>query len=170
MTQEMIDIYDEDMAFTGITVPRKGAFMKEGQFMLYALAIVEDMQGRILITKRAMDKKWAAGQWEVQGGGVDSGETPLQGAVREVYEEVGLKVNPDEAHFCYRYTNIDLERGDNYINSIFRFKLDFTLEDVVLQEREATDCKLATWDEICELEQQGMFLHFARIKKALEIG
>lgn len=169
MTQEMIDIYDQDMNFTGITVPRKGAFMKEGQFMLYALAIVEDLQGRILITKRAMTKKWAAGQWEVQGGAVDAGETPLQGAVREVFEEVGLKVTPEQARFCYRYTNVDLGRGDNYINSIFRFRLDFDLGDVVLQEREATSCKLASWDEICQLEDQGLFLHFARIKKALEI-
>lgn len=164
---EMIDIYDEDMNFTGLTVPRKGAFMKEGQFMLYALAIVEDTHGHILITKRAADKKWAAGQWEVQGGGVDHGESPLEGAIREVGEEVGLTVTKEQARFCYRYTNVDLERGDNYINSIYRFKLDFTLDEVHLQEREATDVRLATWDEISELESQGLFLHYARIKKAL---
>ncbi len=169
MTQEMIDIYDEDMGFTGKTVPRKGAFMQPGEFMLYALAIVRDRSGRILITKRAMDKKWAAGQWEVQGGGVDAGETPLQGAVREVGEEVGLQVRPEQARFCYRYTNIDNERGDNYINSIYLFELDLRLDDVVLQEREATECRLATWDEITELEEQGLFLHYARIEKALEI-
>lgn len=166
---EMIDIYDEDMNFTGVTVPRKGAFMEEGQFMLYALAIVEDMHGNILITKRADNKKWAAGQWEVQGGGVACGETPLMGAIREVGEEVGLVVTKEQAQFCYCYTNIDLERGDNYINSIYRFKLDFALDDVRLQEREATDVRLATWDEIGELEEQGLFLHYARIKKALEM-
>ena len=163
----MIDIYDENMEFTGLTVPRKGAFMQEGQFMLYALAIVEDMHGNILITKRAMDKKWAAGQWEVQGGGVDSGETPLQGAIREVFEEVGLTVTQDQAQFCYRYTNVDLPRGDNYINSIYRFKLDFALDDVSLAARVATNCKLATWEEITALKEQGLFLHYERIQKAL---
>ena len=167
MAEELIDIYNEDMEFTGLTVPRKGAFMEVGQFMLYALAIVENADGHILITKRAMDKKWAAGQWEVQGGGVDHGETPLQGAVREIFEEVGLTASEDEAQFCYRYTNIDLPHGDNYINSIYRFKLDFNLDDVVLQSREATDVMLATWDEITALKEQGLFLHYERIKKAL---
>ena len=169
MAEELIDIYDENMTYTGITIPRKGAFMEEGQFMLYALAIVENKQGCILITKRAMDKKWAAGQWEVQGGGVDHGETPLQGAIREVAEEVGLAVTEDQAQFCYRYTNIDIEHGDNYINSIYRFKLDFSLEDVELQAREATDVRLAAWDEIAMLHEQGMFLHYERVKKALEL-
>ena len=80
--EEYIDIYTQDMVFTGLTIPRKDAFLKEGQYMLYALAIIQDMEGRFLITRRSLDKRWAAGLWEVPGGGVLAGETPLQGALR----------------------------------------------------------------------------------------
>ena len=46
--EELIDIYDSKRAFTGLTIPREGARMKEGQYMLYVLAIIQDAQGRIL--------------------------------------------------------------------------------------------------------------------------
>ena len=166
--EERIDIYDSNRAFTGLTVPREGARMKEGQFMLYALAIIQDAQGRILITQRSLDKHWAAGWWEVTGGGVSAGETSEQAIVRELAEEVGLDVADYPLERIFVYENVDLESGDNYIVDIYRFQLDFAVEDVVLQASEAIDCKLVTFDEIEELAEQGIFLHFSRIKQALE--
>ena len=59
--EELIDVYDVQRNRTGRTVPREGAFMNEGEYMLYVLAIVQDAQGRYLITQRSMDKHWAAG-------------------------------------------------------------------------------------------------------------
>ena len=41
--EELIDIYDRDRNFTGLTVPREGARMGKGQYMLYVLAIIQDM-------------------------------------------------------------------------------------------------------------------------------
>jgi 8-oxo-dGTP pyrophosphatase MutT (NUDIX family) len=37
------------------------------------------------------DQRW----WFTPGGGLDEGETPAQGAARELREETGLKVEPD---------------------------------------------------------------------------
>ena len=166
--EELIDIYDRNRTFTGLTVPREGARMGEGQYMLYVLAIIQDLQGRILITQRSMDKHWAAGWWEVTGGGVAAGETSEQAIVRELAEEVGLDVADYPLEVIYTYENVDLEGGDNYIVDIYRFQLDFTVDDVVLQASEAIDCKLATFAEIERLADQGVFLHFNRIKQALE--
>ena len=163
----MIDIYDEGRNRTGETVPREGAFMREGQYMLYVLAIVQDAQGRFLITQRSMDKSWAAGWWEVTGGGVLSGETSAQAVVREVREEVGLDVAGLPLEPVYTYTNVDAARGDNYIVDIYRFVLDVDESAVTLQDSEAIACRFATWDQICSLADQGVFLHFERLRKAL---
>lgn len=35
-------------------------------------------------------------QWGLPGGKVDPGETPVQACVRETFEEVGLKIDPDD--------------------------------------------------------------------------
>ena len=165
--EELIDIYDEGRNRTGKTVPREGAFMHEGEYMLYVLAIVQDRAGRILITRRSLDKHWGAGWWEVTGGGVLSGETPDEAVVREVREEVGLDVSNAPLEVVYSYRNVDLERGDNYFMDIYRFVLDADESDVSLQDSEAIDCAFATWDVICALAEEGTFLHFERLSRAL---
>lgn len=39
------------------------------------------------------------GHWSLPGGGVDAGETPHQGAAREVREEIGQDIDPDPKNF-----------------------------------------------------------------------
>ena len=165
--EELIDIYDANRNFTGKTIPREGAFLQEGEYMLYVLAIVQNAQGKYLITQRSLDKHWAAGWWEVTGGGVLTGGTSVQAVVREVGEEVGLDVSAEPLEPVYAYENVDLKHGDNYIVDIYHFHLDVTEDDVTLQDSEAIGCKFATWEEICALAEQGRFLHFSRLQQAL---
>ena len=47
--------------------------------------------GRILFIRRD-ESDWGGGKWDLPGGGVDEGETPLETAEREIFEETGLKV------------------------------------------------------------------------------
>ena len=164
---EYIDIYDADRNKTGLVLPRKGTKLAQNQYQLYATAICQASDGRYLITQRALDKTWAAGWWEVSGGGALSGEDSLQAAIRETREEVGLDVSAITPDLLYSYCNTDLERGDNYFMDIYLFRFDFSEQDVVLQETEAIGCTLATWKEICELAAEGRFLHFERIERAL---
>ena len=165
--EERIDIYDEDGRPTGRTMARKGSFLHEGEYMLYVLAIIEDASGRILITRRALDKRWAAGWWEVTGGGVMAGETSAAAVVREVREETGLDVSAEPLAPVWRYRNVDLARGDNYIVDIYHFHLDFDVADVRLQQREAIGCRLATREQIDALAADGVFLHYERLHQAL---
>lgn len=166
--EELIDIYDAKRARMGKTVPREGAFMAEGEFMLYVLAVVGDRQGRYLITQRSQEKHWAPGSWEVTGGGVLAGETSQQAVVREVREEVGLDVSDQPLVPAYSYENVDLERGDNYIVDIYHFQLDVDESDVVLQDSEAVAFAFASWDDIAALAEEGRFLHFERLRTARE--
>lgn len=45
------------------------------------------------------------GLLEFPGGGIEAGETPLVAAVREVQEEVGIKINPHEGKVMGIYPN-----------------------------------------------------------------
>ena len=164
---EYIDIYNSDRKPTGEIVER-GTALKAGQFQMYVTAIVRDRAGRFLITRRALDKSWGAGWWEVTGGGLRAGETIDEGLAREVSEEVGLSIQNADVRLIHSYENIDSERGDNYFMNIFLIDMDFTLDDVTLQAEEAIDCRLVTWEEIDALNREGIFLHFKRIAAALE--
>jgi 8-oxo-dGTP pyrophosphatase MutT (NUDIX family) len=48
----------------------------------------------LLITRRAPSLRAHAGQWALPGGRVEPGETPTDGALRELAEEVGLELGP----------------------------------------------------------------------------
>jgi 8-oxo-dGTP pyrophosphatase MutT (NUDIX family) len=52
-------------------------------------AAIFDEAGRLLVVQRSDN-----GQWNMPGGAADVGETPSAGAVREVWEETGLRVQP----------------------------------------------------------------------------
>jgi 8-oxo-dGTP diphosphatase len=52
-----------------------------------------DVDGRVLIAKRPQGKEFA-GLWEFPGGKVEPGETPEACLIRELEEELGVKVTP----------------------------------------------------------------------------
>ncbi|WP_119420731.1 NUDIX hydrolase [Desertibaculum subflavum] len=60
-----------------------------------AVAIVADEHGApsVIITKRTPRLTAHAGQWALPGGRIDPGETVEQAALRELHEEVGLRLD-----------------------------------------------------------------------------
>ena len=162
---ELIDIYDENRVLTGEVLPRKTKLPK-GKYMLYVIALIRNSEGRILVTKRSLDKKWAPGSWEIPGGGAAKGETSFDAVKREVFEETGIRITKEKSQIVYSYRNDD-ESGDNYFTDIFVCDADFTVDDVKVQEREIIDVKLVTFDEIDMLHEKDGFLHYDRIQKAM---
>jgi 8-oxo-dGTP pyrophosphatase MutT (NUDIX family) len=64
------------------------------------IALVEAGDGRgetaLLLTLRAASLRAHRGQWALPGGRCDEGETPVEAALRELHEELGLKLGPDD--------------------------------------------------------------------------
>lgn len=165
---ESIDIYNENREKTGLILPRKTKLNK-GQYMLYVIALIENENKEYLVTQRAMDKKWAAGHWEIPGGGVASGESSFEAVCREVKEETGLDVSDCDKHVIYSYRNDDLEGGDNYFADIYLIRKNFSLADVNVDPDEIMDVKMANIDEIKRLHKEIGFLHYKRICEALKL-
>jgi ADP-ribose pyrophosphatase YjhB (NUDIX family) len=59
-----------------------------------ACAIVVDEAGRVLLARRAGEP--FRGYWDLPGGFLDEGEHPLDGIRRELREETGLMVEPED--------------------------------------------------------------------------
>lgn len=166
---ELWDIYDENKQPTGRTMKREDWNLKEGEYHLSVLGVILRPDGRFLVTRRAMDKSWAPGWWEVPGGGAVAGEDSYHAILREVREETGLDVTKGEGELCFSYRRENIKEGDNYFVDVYRFVLDFDKSDVVLQEEETIDFMLADRSQLEELGRQGIFLHYNSIKEAFDL-
>ena len=102
---EFVDIYNDERVLTGERLPRNTK-LPAGKYTLYVLALIQNKDG-YLITRRTLDKKWAAGAWEIPGGGVMAGESSEEAIRREVKEETGLDIQ--DYALLYSYKNIDLK-------------------------------------------------------------
>ncbi len=165
---EYWDIYDSDRKKTGRTMQRNQWILKDGEYHLSVLAVIGRPDGKILITRRALDKAWAPGWWEVQGGAVKAGEDSLEAVLREVHEETGLNVTADDAKFGLTYHRDNHGKGDNYFVDVYRFLLDFDESDIVIQKEEVLEYAIADLGQIKVLADEGIFLHYESILPVLQ--
>ena len=165
---ELWDIYDKDKTPTGRTMKRNDWCLKEGEYHLSVLGVIQRPDGKYLITKRAADKAWAPGWWEVSGGAAIAGETSEDAVKREILEETGLDVTNAEGGFLFSYHRENPGEGDNYFVDVYKYHMDFTEEDIKLQTEETNAFQIADAAQLSEYDKQGIFLHYQSIKQALQ--
>lgn len=61
-----------------------------------AVGILQQPDGHLLLTSRPADKPWPF-WWELPGGKIEPKETPLAAVRRELYEELGVIIDPDHS-------------------------------------------------------------------------
>jgi 8-oxo-dGTP diphosphatase len=125
--------------------------------------IIVDNKDRVLILKRSATDDWKPGWWDLPGGHLDGGETPIEGAEREAREESGLTVRNLQKIETVHMGNI--------------FKHFFVTRDwdgvVRLEENPETgevehdDYKWATLDELRGIKES--IVLEAIVKKGLDI-
>src|SRR3954471_15865992 len=75
--------------------PRVAADRPDLKQAAVALCVTEqDGLPTLVITRRAARLRAHAGQWALPGGRLDAGEGPVEGALRELHEEIGLDLGP----------------------------------------------------------------------------
>ena len=68
----------------------------------YAVVLLVDAHGRILLQERDEHAPRAPLQWGCVGGAVESGETPEEAAYRELAEETGIVLRDELRHWVTR--------------------------------------------------------------------
>lgn len=71
--------------------------------MSSAIALVFDPQGNVLALRRGLTDPWMPHRWNFPGGRVEVGETPVQGVLRELHEEAGIRLPPRELRWAFSY-------------------------------------------------------------------
>lgn len=151
---EFWDVYDENRVFTGKKHVRGEAF-EPGEYHVVTDIWTINHKKQVLLTQRHPNKPYGL-MWECTGGSVLAGESSMEGALRELSEEVGIKTT--EKKLKLLHTIRQKERFvDTYIT-----RQNITIEDLRLQPEEVVGAKLLTYEELLEMWEQGIVVPKSR--------
>lgn len=114
----------------------------KGEYCQYVHVWIMNDKKEFLIQKRSENKKIYPNKWSITGGAVDAGETSLEGALREVKEEIGIDIDKEKMEFM-----LSFKRTHGFVD-IWLVKQNVDLKDVVLQKEEVADVKWVTKEEL----------------------
>lgn len=155
---ELWDVYTKDRKTTGKTCFRgEQGKLSDDEFHLWVMVWIKNPQtGKYLVSQRAADKDTDPLKWETVAGHVIAGETSRQAAVREVFEEIGIKLNPEDGKIlATKVSGIIDGRRHNWIRDSFYFE---TTQEPDLQKATTAEVLQTKW------------LSFGEIKKMYEAG
>jgi len=134
---EIWDLYDEERRIIGEHV--RGTELPENGFHLVVHVWIKNSDGKYLMTQRSRNKATFPLMWECVGGSVIKGENSIQSAVREVKEEVGLELAPEDGQLLMTKTRrmIGGKRYNDIVDVwLFRHDGDVSLDDATTDEVE----------------------------------
>lgn len=130
-------------------------------YLPVAGVVILNTNNNILSQKRSKLKSTNPGKWGIFSGKVDLGETPKEAAVREVYEEIGIKLNEDELKILSNY------KSNKAFFTIFYICKNIDTVDCKLQTQEIDEIKYFNIKELEKLDNDG-FEWLQDLKKLLQ--
>ena len=156
---EYLDIVDENGKPTGKTVSREEAHAKGIMHRTAHVWIVRPTGDgyEVLLQKRSEKKESYPGMYDTSSAGhITAGDEPLESALRELKEELGIDASPDQLSFASTF-RIRYEKEfhgrifrDNEFTTVFVYH--GALGSLTLQESEVSEVRWfslnAVWEEI----------------------
>ena len=154
---EYLDIWDADGQPTGKKCLKDEAHQK-GWFHPTVHIWLYTNTPSLLLQKRSLNKQTFPGLWDVSvAGHVIAGESIIDGALREIKEEIGLDIK--EIHLMLLDVRKNTNRFDNGIidcefQHVFLAKLDTAVSNLKIQEAEVDCVRLFSFEELqkCRLK------------------
>ena len=136
--REKRDLYDKDSNKTNLTY-YKGDKIPIGYYPMVVMIAIENSKNEFLMQKRSQEK---GGNWGVTGGHPKSGETPIEGIITEVKEELGIDISNNKI--------IEFNSGCDGVDcyKMYYTKIDLDISELKLQLEELSEVKWFTIDEL----------------------
>ncbi|MBC9725373.1 NUDIX domain-containing protein [Streptomyces sp. TRM68367] len=121
-------------------------------------ALVFDDEGRVLLNRRS-----DSGRWSVIGGIPEPGEQPAACAVRETYEETGVRCVAERVVLVQALDPVTYDNGDTCQYMDITFRCRAVGGEALVNDDESLEVGWFAVDRLPELNEHGLF----RIKQAL---
>ena len=162
---ELFDILNEDGSKTGI-VKERGVAHREGALHgtvhIWIVRENEKSGYDVLLQKRSNNKDSHPGCYDISSAGhISAGDEMMESALRELWEELGLSVQPEHlelfgtTHVKFEKTFYGKRFRDNEISSDFVYRQPVDMEKLKLQESEVAEVCWMDYEECRQKVAQG---------------
>ncbi len=167
---EYIDIFDENNNPTG-EIKEKNLAHEQGDFHRTAHIWIINDKNELLLQKRSASKKSHPNCWDISGAGhIRAGETVIQGAIRELKEELGVSVKENELEYIATIKSTknlkNMEFGYVYLVHLNKEIGEYIFEDEEVQEVKYIYYK--DLEKMVEEKQEGLLMHEEEYKKLFQ--
>lgn len=157
--EEIFDIIDAQGNPTGETVTREKAHTDGIPHRTAHIWITRKRDERIevLLQKRSMNKDSFPGKFDTSSAGhIQAGDEPLESAIRELHEELGIKASPDQLEFAGTFP-ISFEKEfhgkmfrDKELAFVYIYSRPVDIKEMILQTEEVESVQWFDLEELCE--------------------
>ena len=145
MAEEIFDIVDENGNSTGKTVSRTKAHEEGIPHRTAHIWVVREVNGeaQVLLQKRALNKDSFPGRYDTSSAGhIQAGDEPLESAIRELSEELGIQAEPEDLQFAGTFQNQSEKEfhgklfKDNEFSFVYIYKGKVDISKLSIQKEE----------------------------------
>ena len=156
---EIFDITDDNGMPTGKTISRNEAHEKGIPHRTAHIWIVRKKGDsyQVLLQKRAANKDSYPGMYDTSSAGhIQAGDEPLESAIRELHEELGIEASAKELTYAGKF-HIQFEEEfygkmfrDNQVAFIYVYQEPVNIDELVLQKEEVEEVRWFDIDDVYE--------------------
>ena len=142
---ELFDVIDSKGNPTGQIVSREKAHAEGIMHRTAHIWIIREMDGRvqILLQKRSQNKDSFPGKFDTSSAGhIQAGDEPLESALRELKEELGISAAPEQLHFAGTFSISFVKEfygkvfRDEEVAFVYIYKEPVNTDELILQKEE----------------------------------
>lgn len=142
---EMLEYYDEYNKEKIGVAERK--IIHENELWHREVAVwVMNNKKELLLQRRSPKKEVGANKLSITAGHIDVGESPVEAALREVREEIGLKLISSDLNFIGIYRNV--QKNNHCFSYTYLVRTNKGVEQMTMQEEEVSELMYISIDDL----------------------
>ena len=167
---EYIDIFDENNNPTG-EIKEKTKAHEEGNFHRTAHIWIMNNKKELLLQKRSPTKKSHPNCWDISGAGhIRARETVIEGAIRELKEELGIEVKETDLKFISVVKSTKNPQNQEF-GYVYLLESNNKIKDYVFEDDEVSEVKYVYFEDLEKMVEdrvEGLLIHEEEYNKLFE--
>lgn len=167
---EYIDVFDENNKPTGETKEKECAH-KDGDFHRTAHVWIINDKNELLLQRRSMAKKSYPNYWDISvAGHIKTKESVTEGAIRELKEELGVKMSENDLIYITTIKNTKNPKNMEF-QYVYLLKCNKEISEYIFEDNEVSEVKYVFYKDLENMVKEkveGLLIHDQEYKKLFD--